>query len=194
MFTGIIKEVGRVQSLERRGSLTKLGVKSKIVYQEARSSDSISLNGACLTLIYKENGILIFEAVEPTLKVSNLKRLKRGDFVNLEPSLKVQDKLGGHFVLGHTEAEVKLRRIIKYKDYRRLEIELPASFRKFILENGSVALEGVSLTVKKILPRYFSVDIIPFTYENTNLKYKRAGSWLNIEFDYLLKQVISSKP
>ncbi|MBU0693556.1 MAG: riboflavin synthase [Candidatus Omnitrophica bacterium] len=194
MFTGIIKEVGRVQSLERRGSLTKLGVKSKIVYQEARSSDSISLNGACLTLIYKENGILIFEAVEPTLKVSNLKRLKRGDFVNLEPSLKVQDKLGGHFVLGHTEAEVKLRRIIKYKDYRRLEIELPASFRKFILENGSVALEGVSLTVKKILPRYFNVDIIPFTYENTNLKYKRAGSWLNIEFDYLLKQVISSKP
>lgn len=194
MFTGIIKEVGRVQSLERRGSLTKLGVKSKIVYQEARSSDSISLNGACLTLIYKENGILIFEAVEPTLKVSNLKRLKRGDFVNLEPSLKVQDKLGGHFVLGHTEAEVKLRRIIKYKDYRRLKIELPASFRKFILENGSVALEGVSLTVKKILPRYFSVDIIPFTYENTNLKYKRAGSWLNIEFDYLLKQVISSKP
>lgn len=194
MFTGIIKEVGRVQSLERRGSLTKLGVKSKIVYQEARSSDSISLNGACLTLIYKENGILIFEAVEPTLKVSNLKRLKRGDFVNLEPSLKVQDKLGGHFVLGHTEAEVKLRRIIKYKDYRRLEIELPALFRKFILENGSVALEGVSLTVKKILPRYFNVDIIPFTYENTNLKYKRAGSWLNIEFDYLLKQVISSKP
>lgn len=188
MFTGIIEEVGRVTKILKSGSLNKLGISSKILYQDSVISDSIACSGVCLTVTNKEKGTIFFDTVKPTLEKTNLKRLKIGDFVNLESSLKLQDKVGGHFVLGHIDAELKLKKRIKKSNYWDLEIELPLSFRKNIVENGSVAIEGTSLTVKKVFPRYFTVDIIPFTYENTNLKYKRIGDWLNIEFDYLLKK------
>lgn len=188
MFTGIIKEVGRVERITRASALTKLGISSKIVYQDSNISDSIACNGVCLTLTHKERGRLSFDAVKPTLDKTNLKKLKIGDFVNLETALKAQDKLGGHFVLGHIDGEVKLKKVLKKSAYWQLEIDLLLPFGKFIVENGSVALEGISLTVKKIFAHSFTVDIIPFTYENTNLKYKRIGDWLNVEFDYLLKR------
>jgi len=188
MFTGIIREIGKIESLSRGNSLIKFGIKSTVISESADSSDSISVNGACLTLIYKDKGVLFFEAIASTLRNTNLKRLKKGDFVNLEPALGVGDKLGGHFVLGHVDAELKLRRVIIKRGYRQLEIDLPSIFRKFVLENGSVAVEGVSLTVKKILPKVFTADVIPFTCDNTNIKYKKAGSWLNVEFDQLLKR------
>lgn len=187
MFTGIIKEVGRVKSLKRGSSLTEIGISSKIIYQDANVSESIAVNGVCLTLIKKERDLLLFEAIKSTLEDSNLKRLKIGEFVNLEPSLSVGDKLGGHFVLGHVDCEVKLRRFLRYAQWWQFELDLPPLFRKNIIENGSVAVEGISLTVKKILPKTLTVHIIPFTYEHTNLRYKKIGSWLNIEFDYLLK-------
>jgi riboflavin synthase len=195
MFAGIVREVGRVKSIAKKGSLTKLGVSSTIIYEESELSHSIALNGVCLTLIYKKRGVLFFEAVKSTLDISNLKRLRQGDYVNLEPSLKLQDKLGGHFVLGHIDGEVKLSKIVTLKGYWQLTLNFsPLILRKskrLIVENGSVALEGISLTVKKKFPSYFTVDIIPFTYKNTNLRYKRVGDWLNIEFDYLLKQTSS---
>jgi riboflavin synthase len=187
MFTGIIKEVGKVGSLRQGASLIEIGISSKIVYGEANVSDSIAINGVCLTLVKKEKELLLFEAIKSTLETSNLKRLKMGEFVNLEPSLSVGDKLGGHFVLGHVDCETKLSRIVHYKDWWQVELALPVVFRKYIVDNGSVAVEGISLTVKKVLPRTFTLHIIPFTYEHTNLKYKPIGSRLNIEFDYLLK-------
>jgi riboflavin synthase len=191
MFTGIVKEVGRVEKIVKAGSLTKLGISSDVIYKETDPSDSISVNGACLTVTRKEKNLIFFEAIKSTLDKTSLKRLKRGDFVNLEPALGMGDKLGGHFVLGHIDTEVRLRRAIKHREFRQLEIEFPSAFKKYIVENGSIALEGISLTVKRILPRSFTVDIIPFTYENTNLKYKKIGDWLNAEFDYLLKKVES---
>lgn len=187
MFTGIIKEVGRVERIVKGNSLSQLGVRAEKIYNDALVSDSISVNGVCLTLIYKEKKLLFFEVIESTLKKTNLKHLKKKDYVNLEPALKIGEKLSGHFVLGHIDGEVRLRRIIRYSRYYTLEIELPPPFKKFIFSGGSVALEGISLTVKKILPSSFTVDIIPFTYNHTNLKYKRTGDWLNVEFDYLIK-------
>jgi riboflavin synthase len=188
MFTGIIKEVGRVQKLIKASGLTKLGISSKLIYQDTIISNSVACNGVCLTLINKERELLFFDAVKPTLDKTNLKFLKIGDYINLETSLKLQDKLGGHFVLGHIDTEAKLKKVIKKSQYWQLEIELPLVFRKFIVENGSIAIEGISLTVKKIMPHSFTVDIIPFTYANTNLKYKRIGDRLNLEFDCLLKK------
>jgi len=188
MFTGIVKEVGRVQKITKSSGLTKIGISSKIICPEATISDSIACNGTCLTLTNKERGLLSFDIVRPTLDKTNLKFLKIGDYINLETSLKLQEKLGGHFVLGHIDSEVRLKKAIKKNQYWQLEIELPLIFRKFIVENGSVAVEGISLTVKKIMPHSFNVDIIPFTYESTNLQYKRIGDSLNIEFDYLLKR------
>jgi len=187
MFTGIIKELGNVEKILRNSTLTKIGVKAKAVFEEAKASDSISVDGVCLTVSDKKNDILFFDAVKPTIEKTNLKRLKLRDFVNLEPALKMGEKLGGHFVLGHIDIEDKIKRIIKKNNYWQLEINLPVNFKKYIIDNGSVSLNGISLTVKKVTPRFFTVDIIPFTYENTNLKYKKVGDWVNLEFDYLLK-------
>lgn len=188
MFTGIVKEIASLKKAVRSGSSIKLEVNSEVVSQDAQPSDSISINGVCLTITSKNKNLLQFDAISSTLKNTNLKRLKSGDFINLEPALSLGEKVGGHFVLGHVDAELKLRRVIKKAGYWQLEIELPSVFRKNIIENGSVAIEGISLTVKKILTGVFSVNIIPFTYDNTTLKYKKIGSFLNVEFDYLLKK------
>jgi riboflavin synthase len=188
MFTGIIQEVGTVNSITRGVSGAVLGIRAQRVYTDAAVSDSIAVCGVCLTVTKKENGILYFDVVSSTLALSNLAKLKKGDFVNVEPALKVGDKLGGHFVLGHVDRAVRLRRAIKKSTYWQLEVNLPVLAAAGIVENGSIAIEGISLTVKKVYPRYFTLDIIPFTYEHTNIKYKKPGDWLNIEFDYLLKE------
>lgn len=188
MFTGIIKELGCVKSVVKGANVTKIEIEALALFEETSVSDSIAVNGVCLTVVTKEKKTLVFEAVAPTMNISNLKRLRSGSPVNLEAALKTGQKLGGHFVLGHVDAEVKLRRSIRIGEYRKLEIDLPATFRRFLLEKGSVALDGVSLTVKKIYPRYFCVDVIPFTYEHTNLKYRKPGDWLNVEFDQLVKK------
>lgn len=191
MFTGIIEEVSRVDKIVKGSTLTKLGISSIKIWPQAKISNSIAVNGVCLTLVDKLKGLLFFEAVRSTFQKTNLKRLRTGDLVNLEPALKIGDRLGGHFVLGHVDAEVKLIRKINRGNSWQLEADLPSSFRRFIVENGSVALEGISLTVKKVLRHSFSLDIIPFTYDNTNLKYKKIGDWLNVEFDYLLKRGVA---
>ena len=188
MFTGIVREIGRVKKITKGGSSIKLGIESSLVLSEANISDSISINGVCLTLSSKDKNILLFDAISSTLKNTNLKRLKKGNHVNLEPALSLGEKVGGHFVLGHVDAELRLRRLIKKSGHWQLEIDLPSAFRKNILANGSIAIEGISLTIKKVLPRTFTVDIVPFTFENTIIRYKRVGDFLNIEFDYLLKQ------
>jgi len=187
MFTGIVKELGEIEKISKSSALTKIGVKAKAIFIDAAVSDSISVDGVCLTLTDKKNSILYFDAVKSTIEKTNLKRLKLRDFVNLEPALRMGDRLGGHFVLGHIDCETKVKRIMKKNNYWQLEIISPVNFRKYAIDNGSVSLNGISLTIKKVTPRFFTVDIIPFTYENTNLKYKKVGDWLNVEFDYLLK-------
>jgi riboflavin synthase len=188
MFTGIVKEIGSVGRIVRGVSSLKLGIKSADIFKDVKDSDSVSVNGACLTVVSKDKNLLLFDVVSSTLKKTNLKRLKNGDSVNLEPALSLGEKLGGHFVLGHIDTELKLRKLVKKPGHWELEVDLPFSFRKNLVVNGSVAIDGVSLTVKKILPRGFTADIIPFTYGNTILRYRRTGDFLNIEFDYLLKK------
>jgi riboflavin synthase len=189
MFTGIVKEVGKVEKIEKRYGLWKIGIASREIYKSTSVSDSISLNGVCLTLIDKRNNLLFFEAVKPTLESTNLKRIRIGSLVNLEDSLKAGEKLGGHFVLGHIDCESQIRSIKRYKDFSIFEIKFPPKFKKFLVEKGSIAVEGISLTIKEVRSSSFTVDIIPYTLENTNLKYKRVGDWVNLEFDYLLKSI-----
>jgi len=187
LFTGIIKEVGKVGKIEKKANLWKVGIFSSLIFSQSSISDSISVNGVCLTLTEKRNGLLFFEVIRTTLENTNLKRLRVNSLVNLEPSLKLQDKLGGHFVLGHIDCEGRIRSIIKKRDFYIFQIECPQTFKKYIIEKGSIAIEGISLTIQKKLPSSFLVNIIPFTFQHTNLKEKKVGDWLNIEFDYLLK-------
>jgi len=188
MFTGIIREVGTVKKIERKSSLWKIGIASEVIRQEAGEGDSISVNGVCLTVVENKNTCLFFEAVKPTLAISSLKRLRTGSFVNLEPSLAVGDKLGGHFVLGHIDCEGRVKRITKQKNYSLWEISVPAKFKKFAIEKGSIAIEGISLTIASCSVNSLKVNIIPYTLAHTNLCKKHAGEWVNIEFDYLLKK------
>lgn len=188
MFTGIITEIGRIEKIIKSGNLIRLAVIAEALSLRSAVSDSISINGVCLTLIAKERNLLSFEVISSTLKATNLKRLKKGDYVNLEGALKVGDKLGGHFVLGHVDTELKLKRVIKKGNSWQLEIETPSVYKNYILPNGSITIDGISLTLKQSCLKSFTVDIIPFTFSNTTLKYKKSGDWLNIEFDYLLKK------
>ncbi|MBD3264293.1 MAG: riboflavin synthase [Candidatus Omnitrophica bacterium] len=188
MFTGIVTDVGLVDEARRCGNLLLLKISSKKLAAECEISDSVSVNGVCLTMVKKERDCISFEAIASTLKDTNLKKLKKGDYINLETALKVGDKLGGHFVLGHIDCELKILKVIPRSQFWELTIDLPSRFRKYIIENGSIAVEGISLTVKKITSRSFSVNIIPFTYNNTTLRYKKVGSSLNVEFDHLLKK------
>lgn len=186
MFTGIIKETGRLKKVEKKASLWKLGIFSQVIFSESNISDSISVNGVCLTLVEKKNNLLFFEVIKTTLENTNLKRLKINSLVNLEPSLRLQDKVGGHFVLGHIDCEGRIKNIRREKNYV-FEIEYPKEFRKYVVEKGSIAVEGISLTIQKKMFSSFTVNIIPFTFQHTNLREKKIGDWLNIEFDYLLK-------
>jgi len=188
MFTGIIQEIGTIERITRASSLATFAIATKDIYKNASVSDSISINGVCLTVTAKEKNILSFTVVGSTLEITTLTQLKKGDKVNCEAALKVGDKLGGHFVLGHIDVQLRLRRLIRKSSYWQLEIILPARYSKYVIENGSIAIDGISLTVKNVYPRFFRIDVVPFTFKHTTLQYRKAGDWLNIEFDYLLKR------
>ncbi|RKY26935.1 MAG: riboflavin synthase [Candidatus Omnitrophota bacterium] len=191
MFTGIIKEVGRIRKIStKRSNLWGVGLYSEKVYSQVAEGGSLSVNGVCLTVTKKERNLLYFDITSATLNISNLKYLKIGDYVNLEPSLSLRDKLEGHFVLGHIDTTAKIKKFTKIKNTASLEIEVPSGFKKYLIPKGSVAVEGISLTIAEVKNNSFKVNIIPYTLENTNLKYKRIGSFLNIEFDYLGKVVL----
>lgn len=193
MFTGIIEEVGRVKKLARNRDFWIVGINSERVYSQVNVSESISVNGVCLTLVKKESNILFFKVIKPTLEISNLKRLKLYDYVNLESSLKVSDKLGGHFVLGHVDTEAKITRILRMGRIFSLEMSVDKRFKRYLLLRGSIAVEGISLTISSVRNNTFSVNIIPYTWEHTNLRYKKVFSFVNVEFDYLIKAVLKEK-
>ncbi len=188
MFTGIIRETGKVKSIRRGSNLWQIGVTSCDLYNTSETGDSISVNGVCLTLTGKKSGVLYFDVVKPTLNTTNLKRLSFASFVNLEPSLKIGDKLGGHFVLGHIDCESQIKSIFRQGDYFLLEVRYEKKFHSYIVEKGSIAVDGISLTIQKKERNSFTVSVIPYTFKYTNLKYKHVGGWVNVEFDYLLKK------
>ena len=191
MFTGIVEEVGKISKIARKSGFWQLGVTSKLVYPEVEVSGSVAVDGVCLTVVRKERDILYFDVVDATLKRTSLKRLRVSSKVNLESSLAASDKMEGHFVLGHVDCEAKVRRMCKTAKALSLEIELPAENRRYIVNRGSIALDGISLTVAEVKPRSFIVNIIPYTWERTNLKDKKAGSFVNLEFDYLAKLALN---
>lgn len=186
MFTGIITKTAKVRSvIPGRGGLV-LGIDAAM--NRARRGDSVSVNGVCSTVKEKNGKILMFEYIPESLRLSNLSSLKVGDRVNLEESLGPNDKFHGHIVLGHIDGKGEILNIKKEGNSRVLEIKIPSSnFRKFLVYKGSVALEGVSFTVTKVSRTSFFVKIIPYTLSHTNLKQKKKGDLVNLEFDIIAK-------
>ncbi len=189
MFTGLVEKVGKVISLKKSPEGAVLTVETSL--EGIKIGDSVAVNGACLTAIEVKQKRVSFELSPETLERTNLKLLKTGDFVNLERALQVGDRLGGHIVQGHVDFTA---RIISFKNlgkHRELIVEIPHGWEKYFVEKGSVALDGISLTVNTIWGNKISINVIPHTYENTNLKYKKVGDLLNVETDVIGKYVIN---
>lgn len=188
MFTGIIEELGRVKRISRKGNITLIAVNAEKTLVDMKIGDSLAVNGACLTAVEVKKDYFTFEAILETLKITNLGALKIGDKVNLERSLKVGDRISGHFVLGHIDC----LGIIRKKGYSSgnltFEIAIPPEFIKYCHAKGSIAVDGISLTIADRKSNTFSVYIIPHTLKETTLGFKGPSAKVNIEFDLLVKK------
>jgi riboflavin synthase len=191
LFTGLILEMGTVAAIHMDNKGAALSIKADTVASQAEIGDSISINGACLTVVSKKNNILSFDLSEETLKSTSLEGLKTGDKINLEPSLTPNSKIGGHFVTGHIDVAGKIRSKSKLGDMFKFEIEILKSSINFIVEKGSIAVDGISLTIVDVFKDSFTIVIIPHTAKLTTMGFKKAGDTVNIEFDILGKYVLN---
>lgn len=187
MFSGIVEELGELKKISKRGNVTLFEIQAKKIMEDVFIGDSISANGVCLTIIKKESGILGFDVMPQTLKVTNLGALRLKDKVNLERALRIGDRLSGHFVTGHIDSTGIIRRKSYIKDNLSFEIVIPAKFMHYVLPRGSIAIDGISLTIVDKSSNTFTVYIIPHTLQNTTLGFKGPSDKVNIEFDILAK-------
>ena len=189
MFTGLIEEVGRAVALPASDRGAQLQIDAPRIVKKIRSGDSISVNGCCLTLASRRGDRLTFDLLEETIARTNLKNLQRNDRVNLERALAANERFGGHFVQGHIDCVSPIVSFEKEGANFRLELGLPSEFADYVACKGSIAVNGISLTVAEILPESFVAWIIPYTKRHTNLDRARTGELVNLEFDILAKYV-----
>ncbi|MFA5146345.1 MAG: riboflavin synthase [Candidatus Omnitrophota bacterium] len=189
MFTGIIKEIGIVRSLSARNGIYTLRVEAKAVFERAAPGDSVAVNGVCLTVTGKGKDLLTFDAVEETLERSDIGNLREGHRVNLEDALRTGDPLGGHFVSGHVDCPGTILSIEKRGGDAVMEVGFPVEFSPWVVDKGSIALDGVGLTVGTVRGDRLTVHLIPHTLRSTTLGDKRARERVNIEFDLIGKYI-----
>lgn len=189
MFTGIITEVGVIDNIKNSGGGAVLKIRASQSVKELKINDSVSINGACQTVVRKSNDSFEVVAVEETLKKTTLGSLRKGEKTNLELAMRLNDRLGGHLVLGHVDCVGKITKIKKLSSSWLVSVKVPASFRKYIISVGSIAIDGVSLTVADQQKDSVVVSIIPHTFENTIFKNKSVNDSVNLEFDLIGKYV-----
>lgn len=189
MFTGLIEEIGKIKSITKIGGGLRLKVSATKIMDDVKIDDSISINGVCQTVIYVGQNEFDVIAIEETLKKTNFSNLKVNQEVNLERAMKLSDRLGGHIVQGHTDTTGKIKSIIKNKTEYLVSISYPNEYAKYIINIGSICVNGVSLTVAKLDTKTFTVAIIPHTWENTIFKSFKVGTIVNLEFDVLGKYI-----
>src|SRR5579859_4782 len=193
MFTGLISEIGEVAGMERSGSQTRITVRSNAIAAELKMGDSVAVSGVCLTAVEIGEGRFSADLAQETVERTSLGKLKAGALVNLELPARAQDRMGGHVVQGHVDGTGRIVSLekIKYHDDWRLVIEIPESLERYVAPQGSIAVEGISLTVAAIVESTkgtrVEIAIIPHTWEATNLKALKAGDPVNIEVDVLAK-------
>jgi riboflavin synthase len=187
MFTGLIEHTGKIEHLEKKdaGALIVVNIGSIL---GVKVGDSIAINGACLTLTSMHNNQYSFDVSDETIKRSNFNRAKIGDIVNVEMPLKVSDRLHGHIVNGHIDCTSIITGIKPSGKYHLFTFELPEK-TPYIVEKGFIAVDGISVTPYNIKDRMFTIAVIPYTYEHTNLNSKKIGDIVNIEFDIIAKYI-----
>ena len=189
MFTGLIEEVGTVIAVNTSKSGNQLKLAAPRVAKKIRRGDSLAVSGCCLTLNSRRGDELIFDLLEETIARTNLKNLQRKQLVNLERAVTASERFGGHFIQGHVDCVSPVIACQKSGADFRLEIELPDTFAHYVARKGSIAVNGISLTVADVFPKSFVTWIIPYTKTHTNLDRVQAGDLMNLEFDILAKYV-----
>ena len=189
MFTGLIEEVGTVVAVRACDHGTELQIAAPRSAKHVSSGESIAVNGCCLTLTSRRGDRLSFDLLEETIARTNLKKLQQNSRLNLERALRADGRLGGHFVQGHIDCVSRLIAFDRRGADFRLEVELPESSGHYVVSKGSIAVDGISLTVAEVLPGSFAVWIIPHTKRHTNLDRATTGDLVNLEFDILAKYV-----
>ncbi|MGB8342693.1 MAG: riboflavin synthase [Chthoniobacterales bacterium] len=189
MFTGLIEEVGRVRWIRTTARGTQLRVAAPSISPNLRDGDSVAVNGCCLTTTTIRDGDLTFDLLEETIARTNLRSLGADSPVNLERALAATGRIGGHFVQGHIDCTVRVLNFAAVGTDYRLEVELPGTFAQYVVGKGSIALNGVSLTIAEVLPASVVVWIIPHTRAETNFRRLQPNDILNVEFDILAKYV-----
>lgn len=190
MFTGIVEELGTIETVEPLEDGSRLTISGPVVTQDAKHGDSIAVNGVCLTVVTTEGGAFTVDVVSETLRRSSLKRIAAGERVNLERAMALGERLGGHIVQGHVDGTAVLRDTDEATGLT--SFDLPGHLAHYLVEKGSITVDGVSLTVAEIAdgePARFSVALIPTTKELTTLGRRAAGDEVNIEVDVLAKHL-----
>jgi len=189
VFTGIIRELGRVASLNGESAGIRLRVVAPVTASLTAAGDSVSVNGVCLTAVDVEGGVLAFDAVPETLGRSSLSRLTEGGSVNVEPAVRVGEPLGGHLVQGHVDGVGRVLQLEPEGEGARLTVEAPQELLRYIVEKGSITVEGVSLTVAALAPDGFEIALVPHTLQATTLGSLAPDDEVNLEVDVLAKYV-----
>lgn len=189
MFTGLIEELGRVRGRARRGLFQQLEIEAERVLPGLQVGDSVNIDGVCQTVVaITESGFAV-ETVPETLARTTLGILGIGQAVNLERALRADQRLDGHLVLGHIDGIARIRRRTERDQEHRFEIEPPPALTRYIAAKGSVALDGISLTVAEVSGDAFTVAVIPHTFANTTLSHRRTGDSINLEVDVIARYV-----
>ena len=185
MFTGVIEEVGRVKTITNN----RINIIANSVLEGTKLGDSIAVNGVCLTTVNLNENSFEADVSQETMKVTALKEIKAGSLVNLERAMSINGRFGGHIVSGHIDGIGKITKIIKDGNFYYIDINLPLELSKYIVKKGSIAIDGISLTISDIQSNTIKLAVIPHTYENTNIKSLKTGDFVNIETDILAKYV-----
>ena len=196
MFSGIIENKGFVLKFEKQKDF-RLVLDTNLKYKEIKKGSSVCCNGICLTVISKKKKKkytqLSFDVSQETINCSNFNVIKKGDEINIEKSLRVGDEISGHFVFGHVDDTSKLISVKKVGDSHEIKLEISKKIKKFIAKKGSVSLNGISLTVNQVKNNFIVLNIIPFTWMNTNLKGLKIGDRINLEVDMLARYVTQNQ-
>ncbi len=186
MFTGIIQDTGKILAVKKDGDW-RFEIETRLDLSRSPAGASICCSGVCLTMVQKGSGWFAVDVSQETLSHSGISLWTKSTRVNLEPSLRLGDELGGHLVYGHVDAQAEIVHIAKLGDSYQVDVEIPQEFKPYIAPKGSVTLDGVSLTVNKVEKSMFSVNIIPHTWQNTTFSDRKPGDKMNIEIDMLAR-------
>jgi riboflavin synthase len=189
MFTGIVEELGEVVALDLDGDSARLGVKAPVVSTDVVHGASIAVNGVCLTVVEVDDDVFTADVMRETLERSTLGGLRTGERVNLERAVRASDRLGGHIVQGHVDGIDEVQSRTPGERWDVVRIGLPPTLARYVVEKGSIAVDGVSLTVSALGDDWFEISLIPTTLELTTLGLRKPGEWVNLEVDVIAKHV-----